>query len=91
MNTIGVSEVLVTLILNHHSSIEYFISETLSYISDERCRQLRDHIMIHTERTIQIDLSDEICLELQSNFDKDLPLPQAANIVMLCGYVFGGM
>lgn len=91
MKTVEVSDALVTLILKHHSSIEYFISETLGYISEERSRQLRDYIMINTERTIQIELSDEICLELQSNFDKDLPLSQAANIVMLCGYVFGGM
>ena len=90
MRVIDVSDTLTTLILKHNSNLEYFISETLGYISDERCKQLRDHIKISTERTVEIELSDEICDELLSTFDKDLPLSQAVNIVLLCGYVFGG-
>jgi hypothetical protein len=91
MKTISVSKTLVTLILNKHSNIEYFISETLGYIDDERSIQLENKLTINVEEVIPITLSDEICVEIQSNFDKSLSLEQAINIVMLCGYVFGGV
>ena len=90
MKTIEASKTLVTLILEHQSNIEYFISETLGYISDERAKRL-SRVSVKTEGVVQIELSDEICDELRANFDRSIPLPQVVDIVLLCGYVFGGV
>lgn len=91
MKKINVSKDLVSLILIRHSSIEYFLSETLGYISDSNSKQLKDGISINTREVVQIELSDGICDELRANFDESLTLEQAVNIVMLCGYIFGGV
>lgn len=91
MKKINVSKDLVSLILIRHSSIEYFLSETLGYISDSNSKQLKDGISINTREVVQIELSDGICDELRTNFDESLTLEQAVNIVMLCGYIFGGV
>ena len=91
MKSVEVSEILLALILKQHSNIEYFLSETMGYILDERSKLLPEHIKINTERTVKIELSDELCDELQSIFNSDFSLSQAVDIVMLCGYVFGGV
>ena len=91
MKKIEVSEALVALIRKHTNNIEYYIGEALGYISDERGKQLKDCIRIDTGPTLQIEMSDEVCAELQSTFDQSVSLSQAADIVMLCGYLLGGV
>ena len=91
MTDLDVSKSLVDLVLKNNSSIEYFINETLGYISDERGRNLPCNFSINGGQTIRIELPDELCDEIRANFCDDFSLSQAVNIVLLCGYVFGGI
>ena len=91
MKTVEVSQILAELTLKQNSNLEYFISETLGYISDERAKQLGNRVNIIAGETTTVELSNEICNEIQSTFDDSITLSQAINITLLCGFVFGGV
>jgi len=91
MKTVEVSLTLAELTLRQNRNLEYFLSETLGYISDERAKQLGNRVSIITGETATVELSDEICAEIQSTFDDSITLSQAINITLLCGFVFGGV
>ena len=89
--TIEVSKTLVSLVRKHNSNIEYFIGETLGYLSEERCNLLRDLVIVTSGDTVTVELSEEICIELRTYFCETISLSQVINVVMLCGFLFGGV